>query len=548
MLKKCVFVFFTVIIGSIAQTPEASPEELTRRLFLDLFSRLPKEVEYEKTRKLIATGKYKDVVNSMLLNEEFRKVLADKIIDHYKPDMPQGFDLLRIPLRDYIVKNHTGPRSDFRKFLKDYLTAEGIQYSNPMTIFYASEEQAPDMAGRIAQRVVGLPYNCARCHDHKDYDKIKHKDFWEFASFFNSTVKNRVLQVRQVEVVAKRLENDKTHLEKSIGKDNVAKIAKWVQAEKQGKNVYLMDYGGGGMMQKRNNLSIAKVPQIFVLEKEIDMSRLRIRFKAEKEVQTAYAMLPTSSRPEKGTKKPRTVLADWVISRNNPYTAKAISSWMSHWLLGHSFILPMTDVYGGDGPKKAVLAQCANIFKQKNWSLTSLAAAILTSKFYKMKSASKNDEEAFVKFDKRRYRHLSGEQLINTIRQYTERKIHSEKLSKIIQFQREKQANEIKNKFFPTSLEDDDANYKGTLGQSLFMSNNDKILTFINMAAKDGHASDKSSKEWITTIIRSLFTREPTSQEIKFFGENLHKNNSYEDSGYFDVLWAIMNSPELRLY
>lgn len=559
-MYKCVFfILITWLIPLQAQSNAgtASPEALVRRLFLDLYNRLPIEEEYLVAKGKIEKKQYPQLVGQMLKSPEFNKNLAAKIIDHYKPDMPIGLDFLYLPLQEHLVNNYTGLGKDFRKFLKDYLTAEGIQYSNPMTIFYASDEKTPDMASRISQRVVGLPLNCARCHDHKDYDKLKHEDFWEFASFFNMTEKQLIFQVRQVNYIEKKIANEESSFTQSIGKENVSKIKRWIAAEKQGQNVYIRDVDKGisgiaslfnGGMKKVSPLDIAKMPQMLVLEKPIDLSRLKIRFKAETEVKTAFATLPTGSAKLQGTKKPRQVLADWVISSQNPYTAKAVSSWVTNWLLGHSFITPLTDVYGGSGPRKSVLDNCAKILKQKKWDLTRFIGAILTSDFYKMQSASKNNEELFVYFKERRLRHLTGDQIFYTVSKHVDKKIDNEKLKKIADFKNQQAMVKINKQLFPSSLDDEKTSYNGTLGQTLFMANNDKILNFINKLAKKGYSSGNSEEKWITTLIRSMFTREPTAQEIKFFSEHLDKSKAYDSSNYFDVLWAIVNSPEMRLY
>ena len=559
MYKYVFIVLLTWLVPLQAQTDNgsASPESLVRRLFLDLYNRLPMEDEYLKAKGKVENNQYNQLIAEMLKTSEFQKNLAAKIIDHYKPDMPVGFDFLYLPLQEHLINNYTGLGKDFRQFLKDYLTAEGIQYSNPMTIFYASDEKTPDMASRISQRVVGLPLNCARCHDHKDYDKLKHEDFWEFASFFNMTEKQLIFQVRQVNYIENKIKNEESTFTKSIGLENVNKIKRWIEAEKQGQNIYLKDVVKGlsgmasmfaGSMKKVNALDIAKMPQMLVLEKEIDLSRLRIRFKAETEVKTVYATLPTENSKLKGTKKPREVLADWVISPRNPYTAKAVSSWVTNWLLGHSFIYPLTDVYGGVGPRKNVLDQCAKILKQKKWDLTKFVAAILTSDFYKMKTAVKNNEELFAYFKERRARHLTGEQILATVNYYTGPKIKNDKLNKIIAFKNQQDMVKLNEQLFPSSLDDEKTSYNGTLGQTLFMANNDKILNFINTLARQGYDSKDTEEIWLTKTIRSMFTREPTSGELNFFKDHLDKSKSYDSSNYFDVLWAIVNSPEMRLY
>ena len=55
---------------------EASPEQLTRRLFLDLFQRLPTVKEYNHATEMIKAGKYENLVNSMMTDEEYFMTLS----------------------------------------------------------------------------------------------------------------------------------------------------------------------------------------------------------------------------------------------------------------------------------------------------------------------------------------------------------------------------------------------------------------------------------------------------------------------------------------
>ena len=376
------FQVFAADEGSSLEKKEstASPQELTRRLYLDLYERLPDINEYDKSVAMIKKGKYKDLVKKMLSADEFRFTLAKKIVKHYSSTMNRNQAFGESFLVEHVKKTYTGKNADFRKFLKDFTTANGIPYSNPMVSFYATDELAPDLAGRYAERVLGLPYGCARCHDHKDHDEIKQKDFWELASYFNATNKARVQQKRQLTFIKSRL--DRGEPEKLFGKDNYSKIKEWFKAEEAGKNIYLTKYTGGEMMMRRmgGNPDRVKAPQILLFENTVDMGRLKIRYKVEKEVKETKPQLPGKKSFAKGTGRPREMLADWVTSASNPYTYKAVTNWVTHWIMGRGWVMPVTDIYGGVGDAKAQLTSYSNRFANNKYRIVKLVESLLNSR------------------------------------------------------------------------------------------------------------------------------------------------------------------------
>ena len=98
-------------------------------------------------------------------------------------------------------------------------------------------------------------------------------------SFFNTTKKQLIFQVRQLSYIEDQISEDEGNFVKSIGKENVNKIKRWIAAERSGENVYIKDVNKGlsglasmmgGGMKKTNALDTAKVPQILIIEKEIE--------------------------------------------------------------------------------------------------------------------------------------------------------------------------------------------------------------------------------------------------------------------------------------
>ncbi|MCM8535763.1 MAG: DUF1549 domain-containing protein [Lentisphaeraceae bacterium] len=553
MLKKIFFAVTTFALLSLPAT-EASHDELIRRLSLDLMNRLPLEKEYFKAKKNLEQSSYEKLVDVILESKDFEKTLADKLIDHYKPTLPKGFDRLKLPLRKYLIDNYTSKNGDFRHFIKDYLTAEGIQYSNPMTIFYASEENAPDIASRVSQRVFGLPLNCTRCHDHMDYPELSQSDFWNLSSFFLLTKKTQIDRKKQMSQVSARVDVLEKEMRRELGDENVNKIRQWIKAEEQGKNVYLTSMSRDDQMrgmsmigQNKSGYNVIS-PQIYVSEKSYEMSRLRIKFKKEDSVKTAYAKFFKSTVKLTGRSKPRQALAKWAVSDENPYTSLAITNWVTHWILGQAWTLPVSNIYNASGPGKTKLEAYNKYFKETNWDLKKLIKKLVLSKEYRRATSELNNDLNFATFQERKARHLSGPQIMYSLVQYDNTKSDDKVYQKLKEFRLQKDIDRLTDQIFPMTVDDVDTGYTGTLAQTLFIANNDSILNFIRNFSHQAYKTKTSPKKWVNSLFISLYTRPPSSKEISFFSKYLNNKLKFEDSGYFEVMWAIFNSPELRLY
>ena len=175
------------------------------------------------------------------------------------------------------------------------------------------------------------------------------------------------------------------------------------------------------------------------------------------------------------------------------------------------------------------------------------------SNYYRMKSNIKNDEEKFAFFKARRMRHLSGNQIVNSLNR-TPKDIIGEaksaqdgtdKLYKIAIYK-----NSLVEKIFPVSLEDSEASYRGTLTQALKLSTDSIFLKYTNKLAEISYKRfrDHTVEQLLEYLFVKLYTRKPTKNEIAFFKAKIDFSKNYRESGVFETTWTIINSPEMRLY
>ena len=380
---------------------------------------------------------------------------------------------------------------------------------------------------------MGLPYNCARCHDHKDYDEIKQKDFWQLASFFNATSKAMPNKKSQLERFEKRVDQ----MVDKVGVYEVDAIKKWIEAEKKGKNI-----DGSEPRRMMNNKDRLVNPQLILTESSHSLKNVYIKYKVEGKVFTATPELPGNIKVDLDENKPpRQVLGEWVRDSNNEYPAKAVVNWVSFWLLGRGWVAPVTDVYGGFGVREKELDKYATYFRRNNYNMVNLVRRFVKSPYYKMANMMKTSEKHITHYQARKVRHLTGDQIINSIKYFG--------TNSSLSGNEKRRVDQTTATLFPTSLQDDESFYRGTLAQTLFMANNSFMGNYIERVAKKAHSNKKLKKDdWLRKIYVTFLTREPSSRELRELSYYFSNRKDYEKSGFYEIVWAIVNSPEMRLY
>ena len=236
---KSILCVLILLLALPVQAKEASAEQLARRLYLDLFERLPSVKEYEKATAAIVAGKYENLVNEMMNDEEYFMTLSAKIVKHYAPpkEIRTHNFLSYKRLEHHIRKTYVSKKSDFRKFLGDIMTARGIPATNPMVLMYSMDEDAPLMTARFSAQVMGVPMKCAQCHDHKIHPDIVVDDFWSMAAFFKGMEKKLVGDLQSLKKFQKQMGPD-AKMKLDFESKEVSDIEKWINLELKEESIY----------------------------------------------------------------------------------------------------------------------------------------------------------------------------------------------------------------------------------------------------------------------------------------------------------------------
>jgi mono/diheme cytochrome c family protein len=369
--------------------------------------------------------------------------------------------------RDYVIRSFNADKP-FDQFVKEQLAGDEMPGYNPDAIiatgFYrlglwddepadplmAMYEGYDDLVTVAGQGFLGMTLNCARCHEHK-VDPIPQADYYKLLAFFrdirpfqdvrgvsNSTNSTDITPPERRKLY-EAAEKDRQEKLGELNKKMVAienEIIKTMAAEDQ--------RASEGPERPR---IVAKVPLLLQGEKKAEYLLLR-KQKQDLEKRTkpegqefalsvnfcdprppAVFVLPRGNAHAKGpevqpgfpevlgvpspkiepstgkTSGRRTVLANWIASKNNPLTARVIVNriWQGH--LGRG-IVPTPNDFGGLGEKPthpelldwlaAEFVEPTKPMDGRPWAFKRLHKLIMTSETYQRSSIG---DEANLKAD-----------------------------------------------------------------------------------------------------------------------------------------------------
>jgi Protein of unknown function (DUF1553)/Protein of unknown function (DUF1549)/Planctomycete cytochrome C len=204
------FILSRLIKEGLTPSPEASPETLCRRLYLDLtgIPPTPEEVgAFQQSEINDPRSAVESLVDQLLASPRYGERMAmawmdgaryadshgfqadwgrsmwqwrDWVINAYNTNMP--FDQFTIEqIAGDLLPNPTIAQRVATGFNRNHrMNREGGSIAEEWLV-----ENVIDRVETTCSVWLGLTIGCARCHDHK-YDPITQKEFYQFFSFFNN--------------------------------------------------------------------------------------------------------------------------------------------------------------------------------------------------------------------------------------------------------------------------------------------------------------------------------------------------------------------------
>lgn len=205
------FVLRTLRDAGLDPSPEADPERLLRRVFLDLSGLPPTPEEIAEYLADDRPDRYEQMVDRLLHEEPYRSRYAEHMTASWL-DLARYADTSGIhmdngrsiwPWRDWVLRAYRD-HMPFDRFTieqlagdllpgatLDQVVASGFNRNHVTTDeggVIAEEylvEYAADRVSTTGSVFLGLTLGCARCHDHK-FDPVTMEDFYSLIAFFNS--------------------------------------------------------------------------------------------------------------------------------------------------------------------------------------------------------------------------------------------------------------------------------------------------------------------------------------------------------------------------
>ncbi|MCS7046757.1 MAG: DUF1549 and DUF1553 domain-containing protein [Gemmataceae bacterium] len=249
----------------------------------------------------------------------------------------------------------------------------------------------------------------------------------------------------------------------------------------------------------------------------------------------------------------RTVLAEWITDRKNPYFAKATVDFLWQYFFGVSLLEPILEP-SDDSPitHPKLLDLLAEQFSASNFDLKFLIRAIVHTQAYQRSSGNEGQvtRDDYVLHTRMPVRGLSPEQLYDSIIEAVlGPKGHEETMYPIVNnMQRPVPGSraEFLSKF---ANHDKRHETQTSILQALYLMNNkflaDRIRDNENLARLASAAY--TPRERVRTMFLLVLSREPRPEEYDRLLAFLHAEGADLRQRLGDLLWALVNTAEFRL-
>ncbi len=402
----------------------------------------------------------------------------------------------------------------YNQFVQELVAAEGELRDNGAGNYVLRYDRSPVVLTSHTSRLfLGLPMQCAECHDHKTEAWLQ-EDFYGIAAFFTG-----------------------------------------IESERKG-NIDLVNMIGDE--RRMNNFLITDKPQ-----KSMWVDRLKAEISPRFLDGTEYNGTPIEKRK---------ALAHWITDESNPYFSRAIVNRIWNHFMGRAFVEPL-DGFGVENlpTNPSLLDWLANDFVIHGYDLRHLMRTILNSEAYQRTSeTNKNNKNDELYYSHAYVKPLSAEQFFYSILQATGyerlqlhqllemggRKQQGGGDRKRILRELERMKREHLQKFLfllnNGEMEEIEA-FNGTVPQALMMINGSLVNDSANHVERGSFINYvlekwREPRERVEYIYLSVLSRLPTTKEKTYFQRYLEQS-LYGDKNlaYEDLYWVLLNSVEFSL-
>ena len=375
------FVYAKMAEKSLKPSPEASKEQLLKRVCLDLTGLPPTLEMQDRFLQDDSPQAYEKIVNELISSKHYGEKMSIQWLDLARYADSHGYqdDGLRTmwPWRDWVIHAFNSNYS-YAKFVtwqlagdllprpsKEMLLATGFNRNHKITQEGGvideeyRVEYVNDRTNTFSKSFLALTFECARCHDHK-YDPISQKDYYSTYAFFNQVPEKGLFGTIDASFA------DPPNM--SISTKDVQSILKFIHKK---------DTATVDVMVMADS---SKHRPTYVLSRgNYDMPGPEVGFG-----------LPKSILPFTPTKysQNRLGLARWVVDPANPLTSRVFVNRMWAQFFGRGIVKTVGD-FGMQGELPThpeLLDWLAVDFQNHGWNIKRLVKQIVLSATYQQAS------------------------------------------------------------------------------------------------------------------------------------------------------------------
>ena len=487
----------------------AEDTEFLRRVHLDLTGKIPAPEEVLDFLKDGSPNKRQKKIDQLLGSEPYidywTRLWVNWLIGRRGDN-----DDRRIGLAAW-VQGALTKNIPYNQFVQELIAADGELKDNGAGNYIMRYERSPAVLTSHSSRLfLGLPMQCAECHDHKT-EVWSQKDYYGIAAFFNG-----------------------------------------IESEQKG---YIQTVDMIGNEKRMDNFLITNEPRKAMWVERMD-AEVSPRFLGGTEYKGSLT-------------KRREALAQWMTDKSNPYFSRAIVNRVWKHFMGRAFVEPI-DGFGEENlPTNAdLLDWLAEDLVIHDYDLQHLMRTILNSETYQRTSETNKSN----KDDEQYYSHayvkpLSAEQFFYSLLQATgferlqqvkmegAKKQGGEDRMGMLRNLEERKREHLEKFLFLLDngeMEEIEA-FNGTVPQALMMINGSMVNDSASLGER-GSFVNYVLEKWrapadrLEYIYLNVLSRLPTAKEKTYFQRymerSLYRN---KDLAYEDLYWVLLNSAEFSL-
>ena len=393
------FILARLESADMPPSPEANKETLIRRLSLDVTG-LPPTIEEVDRFLADSDDGYEELVGRLLASPRYGEHMAVPWLDASRYADTDGYQNDRYRYmhhwRDWVILS-LNENKPYDEFLTEQLAGDMLPKATLRqqiaTGFCRNHrinsedgsipaewhvENVVDRVDTLGTAMLGLTISCARCHDHK-YDPISQKDYYRLFAYFNNVPEWGVGPNNGNSPPFVNVPDSWPNLS---AEENVAQVPDPVKLRRARKTM------GNGLKrpQAGSNKTVMVMHEMPEPRKTYLLQRGQYDQPDKSEV--LEADVPGSLSGLNQRPKNRLELAKWLVSPNNPLTARVAVNRMWQHFFGTGLVRT-SENFGTQGEYPShpeLLDWLATRFIESGWNVKAMQKLILLSHTYRQSS------------------------------------------------------------------------------------------------------------------------------------------------------------------